>query len=477
MRWQWRRLTLPQVLVLVGIVATLCQSGSSGAPQNSQPNVLFIAVDDLNDWIGSLGGNADVHTPNLDRLARRGVLFTNAFCAAPACNPSRVSLLTGIRPSTSGVYNNGQPWRSAMPEAETIPQYFMAHGYRALGGGKIFHGRFPDPSSWDEYFPSKTQTRPDDPLPPERPINGIPNTAHFDWGPLGVADEEMGDWKVTSWAIRQLQREHDKPFFMAVGIFRPHLPWYVPEKYFKDYPSDRIALPQVKKNDLEDVPEIGVRMANPTKDHKNVVEHNQWRKAVSAYLASITFADAAVGRLIDALYQSPHAQNTVVVLWSDHGWHLGEKQHWRKFALWEEATRSVFMIVAPGVTQPDQRSQRTVSLIDIYPTLIELCGLRPKAELEGRSLLPLLRDPAAEWDRPVLTTHGRNNHAVRSERWRYIRYSDGKEELYDRDSDPLEWTNVAGKSEFAEIKRKLSRWLPQTNAADVPRAPPSPGIY
>jgi len=434
-----------------------------------KPNVLFIAIDDLNDWIGCLGGHPDVKTPNLDRLSQRGVLFTNAFCSAPACNPSRASLLTGILPSTSGVYLNPQPWRPVLPDAVTIPQHFMAHGYHAMGTGKIFHGRYPDPPSWDEYFPSKTKTRPGDPMPPNRPLNGIPKTAHFDWGPVDATDGDMGDWQVADWARGELAKDHDKPFFLAVGIFRPHLPWYVPKKYFDMYPPDQITLPNVNENDLDDIPPLGQKMARPGGDHKRVIDHNQWRKAVSSYLASISFADACVGRVIDALDRSAYADNTVIVLWSDHGWHLGEKLHWRKFSLWEEATHNVLMAVVPGVTKSGGRCSRPVSMIDIYPTLVDVCGLRPNNRLEGKSLMPLLRNPKAAWERPALTTHGRNNHSIRSERWRYIRYKDGTEELYDRDKDEMEWDNLAMKPEYDGVKKEMSRWLPKVNAPDAPR--------
>jgi arylsulfatase A-like enzyme len=450
--------------------ASLAMSGISFSEDEDRPNVLFIAIDDLNDWVGCLGGHPDVKTPNLDSLAERGVLFTNAFCSAPACNPSRASLMTGILPSTSGVYHNNQPWRPVMSEAITLPQHFMAHGYRAVGGGKIYHGRYPDPPSWHNYFPSQQQNKPPDPTPPNRPLNGIPKTAHFDWGPVDVADEEMGDWKVADWATGELEKKHDKQFFLGVGIFRPHLPWYVPRKYFDMYPPESITLPNVKEDDLDDVPQIGKRMARPNGDHKKVVDHNQWRKAVSGYLASITFADACVGKVIEALNRSPYRDNTAIVLWSDHGWHLGEKLHWRKFALWEEATHNVLMMVVPGITEKGVRCNRTVSMIDIYPTLIDICGLKPKEELEGKSLIPLLKNPEAAWERPALTTHGRNNHSIRSERWRYIRYNDGTEELYDHENDQLEWNNLADKAEYADIKKELSRWIPEVNVPDAPKS-------
>jgi arylsulfatase A-like enzyme len=434
-----------------------------------RPNVLFIAIDDLNDWIGCLGGHPDVKTPGLDRLAARGVLFTRAYCSAPACNPSRASLMTGILPSTSGVYMNPQPWRPAMPKAVTLQESFAAAGYHVVGRGKIYHHgkgeRYFTEKGWHKYMPKGG-----DPAPPKRPVNGIPNTAHFDWGPVDVPDADMDDTKVVDWCIGQLKQQHTKPLFLACGLFRPHLPWYVPRKYFDMYPADKVTLPNVKEDDLDDVPPLGRKMARPDRDHKNVLAHKQWRKAVQGYLASISFTDWNVGRLLDALDRSAHAKNTLIVLWGDHGWHLGEKLHWRKFALWEEATHAPLMFVVPGLTKPKGRCERTVSFADIYPTLADVCGLpKPPQELEGVSLRPILADPKAPWDRPALTTHGRGNHSVRSERWRYIRYSDGTEELYDHDRDDLEWTNLADKAEHAEVKKKLAAWLPKKNAPDAPR--------
>ena len=438
------------------------ERGQGRAP-STRMNVLFIAVDDLNDWIGALGKRADVKTPNMDRLAARGVLFTRAYAAAPLCNPSRAALMTGVRPSTSGVYQNNQPWRPPLKDAVTLAQHFMNNGYRVEGGGKIFHNTYNDPASWHVWTKEKKN-----PEPANTPVNGIANTAHFDWGPVEVSDEEMGDHQVVSAGVDFLGRKQEKPFFLAIGLIRPHLPFYAPRKYFDLYPLDQVKRPKVLDNDLDDVPPAGRRMASPEGDHRKVVEAKQWEKAVQAYLACISFADAEVGRLLDALDRSEHARNTIIVLWSDHGWHLGEKQHWRKFALWEEATRVTFMVVAPGVTKPNTRSARTVNLMDIYPTLIDLCGLPRKPELEAASLVPLLRDPQAKWERPSLTTYGCNNHAVRSERWRYIRYADGSEELYDHDADPLEWKNLAQDAKYASVKADLAKWLPRVNAPDAP---------
>jgi arylsulfatase A-like enzyme len=446
-------------LLLLAVAAA-----DANAESTLRPNVLFIAVDDLNDWIGPLGGNPQSKTPNLDRLAASGLVFERSYCAAPACNPSRAALLTGIRPSTSGVYHNDQAWRPAMPDVVTLPQHFMQHGYRVIGGGKIYHGSYPDDASWQEYF-----KKAGDPKPKTLPANGIPNTAQFDWSPLDVADERMDDYRVVSWAVEELGKPQEKPLFLACGIFKPHLPWYVPQKYFDQYPLSSVKLPEILETDLDDVPPLGVKMARPQGDHRKVIESDNHQRAVQGYLASIAFADAQVGRLLDALEKGPHAKNTIVILWGDHGWHLGEKHHWRKFALWEEACRAPLMIAAPGVTKPSSRCPRPVSFIDIYPTLADLCGLPAAEHCEGGTLRPLLENPSAEWERPALTTHGRENHALRSERFRYIRYSDGTEELYDHQADPLEWKNLAADPAYADIKQNLARHLPKKNVPDAPR--------
>lgn len=450
------------MLRIIFCVAMLFPLGANVAFAADRPNVLFIAVDDLNDWVHCLGGHPQTRSPNIDRLAAKGVLFERAYCSAPACNPSRASLLTGIAPATSGVYHNNQPWRPAMPDAVTLPQFYQQSGYEVLGCGKLFHGAYREEKGFDQYEKQKG-----DPKPQKTPVNGIPKTSHFDWGPVDAQDAEMSDYQMVDWAISQLQEKHDKPLFLACGIYRPHLPWYVPKEYFDHYPLDQIELPQIKEDDLADVPEAGVKIAKPDGDHRKVLETDNYAKAVQGYLASIEFADAQIGRLIAALEASEYADNTIIVLWGDHGWHLGEKQHWRKFALWEEAARVPLLIIAPGVTKPDQRCERTVTLLDLYPTLTELCGLTPPKEVEGKSLAPLLKDASAEWDRPALTTHGRNNHAVRDERWRYIRYADGSEELYDHQEDPMEWTNVADRPENAAVKKRLAKWLPTTNAKDA----------
>lgn len=446
---------------LLGFVSA-AQAGPKDSPQK-KPNVLFIAVDDLNDWIGVLGKHPQARTPNLDRLAKKSLLFTRAYCAAPACNPSRTALLTGLRPSTSGVYHNNQPWRPALPDAETLPAYLLRHGYLVLGGNKIFHGGFPDTKAWSEYFHGKSKVPAKD--LPARGIGG-----NMQWGPLQADDDALADTQMTDWAIQKLKQKHDRPLFLAVGYQMPHLPWYAPKKYFDMHPLDKIQLPKVLDTDLDDVPPAGIKMAKPEGDHKSIVGSGLWKEAVQAYLASCTYMDHQLGRLLTALEESGQMDNTIIILWSDHGWSHGQKQHWRKFSLWEQDCRVVFMVAAPGVTTPGARCERTVNLLDIYPTMIDLCSLPPKKGLESVSLLPLLKNPETAWDHPSITTHGRNNHSIRNEKWRYIRYKDGGEELYDHANDPLEWKNLAGDAQYQKVKEQLVSQLPKTNATDADSA-------
>ncbi len=443
------------------------------------PNVLFISVDDLNDWIEPLGGHPQALTPHLSRLADEGVVFTRAMTPSPSCNPARTALLTGEHPYNSGMYSNYQWWREVLPDAVTLPRYFGDNGYWAAGAGKIFHNNQPDPGSWDDYFPSLEEHMPSSPRPLGEGTANMPAFPDmygaFDWAPLDATDEEMGDYRSVAWAIEQLERPHERPFFLAVGIYRPHLPWYVPREYFEMFPLDEIQLPRRLENDLDDVPERGVEIAHRGGNyHEQVLAAEQWRPAVQGYLASVAFADAMVGRLLDALDRSPYAENTIVVLWSDHGWQFGEKEHWRKFALWDNLTRVVLMFrVPPGTiglpngTPAGAVSGRTVSLLDLYPTLVELAGLPAKAGLDGRSLAPLLRDPDAAWDRPVISTYQFGEYSVRGERFHYLHYVDGSEELYDLDADPEEWTNLAADPGYAAEKARLRALLPTDPAPFV----------
>jgi len=441
----------------------------------AQPNVLFLAVDDMKDWVQCLGGyEGTVQTPNIDRLAKRGMLFSNAHCASPVCAPSRAAIMTGRRPSSTGLYANGHWWFPNYPEILTMPVDFRQHGYRVVGAGKIFHhtaGNNP-PNQWDDFLPLRFRNDPwfrssklnypwssSGPNPAGFPFSGVPGLGHEnDWGSLQIPDTDYDDALSADYAIKFLQAKQDKPFFLACGIFRPHLPWYVPRKYFDLYPLDKIVLPRVPDNDLDDLPAAGLKLAGVRRSDLLAIKNaGKRRHAIGAYLASISYADAQLGRVLEALEKSPFAANTIVVLWSDHGWHLGEKQHWHKSTLWEEATRVPLIIHAPG--RAAGICHHPVSLLDLYPTLRDLCQLKPGRTLDGVSLAPLLRDPASKWDRPAVTEFKLGNAAVRSQRYRYIRYQDGSEELYDHQVDPQEWTNLANEKKYVQTKRELGNWI------------------
>ena len=449
-----------------------------------RPNVLMIILDDLNDWVGCLEGHPHAHTPNIDRLAEEGMLFSNAHCAAPVCNASRVATLTGRRPGSTGIYDNRVRWHEALPEVVTIPSYFKSQGYHVAGGGKVYHHMpgFNRPSDWHEYFDQQfdghyqaglhggldvTNFR----YPSGFPLNGLANVKamqrpprnprEFDWGPLSKLDAKTGDGKLTEWAVNFLKRKQERPFFLSVGIYRPHLPFYAPQKYFDLHPLESATLPALKQDDLLDLPKVGLDFAAQRReDFELVVRSGKHAELVRAYLASVSFADAMVGRLLDVLKKTGQQENTLVVLWSDHGWHFGEKQHLHKFTLWERATRIPFILSVPGMPRRGEICEQPVGMLSLFPTLGELCHLPPVEGLDGQSFANLIKNPMGKRERPALISHGKGNHALRTDRWRYIRYADGGEELYDHRTDPNEWHNVAGQPEFLKIKEDLAWWFP-----------------
>jgi arylsulfatase A-like enzyme len=451
---------LVAVLSLFAGGLSAADSASATASTKGKPNVLFIAVDDLNHWVGHLGRNRQTKTPNLDRLAKMGVTFTNAQCAAPICNPSRTALLSGIRPSTSGIYDNGPHYSkgAGVTAAGSLVMQFKNAGYETLGMGKLWHGGLGFPEQWTATGDKEPAARGklDD-----RSIGGIA------FGIITGGDECVPDTATTDWAVAELGKKHDKPFFLVPGFHKPHMPWNVPQKYYDMHPLAEIELPPVKADDLADIPPEGVKMAHKSGDHARVIASGRWKEAVQAYLAAISYLDGQVGRVLDALEKSAYRDNTIICLWGDHGWHLGEKEHWRKFALWEEATRAPFIWVVPGVTKPGGVCARPVDFMSIYPTLCDLAGIAKPAHVTGHDIRPLLADPQAAWTTPALTTHGINNHAIRTERWRYIRYADGGEELYDHSNDPYEWTNLAAKPEHAALRKELAAFLPKENVAEI----------
>ncbi len=449
------KLTCSLAISLLTLAGWLLTSALPAAEQK-KPNVLFIATDDFNAWVHHLGGHPQAKTPHIDALAGRGVSMFRAYCAAPVCNPSRAALMSGLRPSSSGVYDNNTDWRTPLKDVVTLPLHFQKQGYFVCGAGKIYHDSYRRPSDWTEYL----EREGGDPKLPQDANDGV---GGIKFAPLDCNDEDMADYRTVTYCIEQLNQQRDRPKFIACGLHKPHMPWNVPRKYYDLYPLKDIVLPKVLESDLDDIPPAGVAMARPQGDHAEMLKSGRWKEAVQAYLAAGAFADAMIGRMMAALDKSPERDNTIVVLWGDHGWHLGEKQHWRKFALWEEATRTPLVWIVPGVTKAGGVCQTPVDFMSIYPTLCDLCGLPKPPHVEGQSIRPLLADPAAAWDRPALTTHGYQNHAVRSSQHRYIRYANGDEELYDERKDPLEWSNLAGKSELASVKSELARFLPDKN--------------
>jgi arylsulfatase A-like enzyme len=461
----------------------LCQNGDaqSGA-DNDSPNVLFISVDDLNDWIGCMKGHPQAKTPNMDRLAASGTLFTNAHCPAPACNPSRSAIMTGISPHISGVYDNRQKMRELMPDETLIPKYFSENGYWSAGSGKILH-YFTDADSWDDYFPAKETENPfpstkyPDIRPVSLPRGGDWQYIETDWGPLDVSDEEYGgDYSVAQWVGKELGKKHDKPFFLACGIYRPHEPWFVPKKYFDMFPLEDIQLPPgYREGDLDDLPPEAQRRAR-NRYFAHIQKQDQWKQGIQGYLASIAFADAMIGRVLDALDNGPNGDNTIVVLWSDHGWHLGEKEHWQKYTAWRTCTRVPLMIRVPeGVKGLEQGTQTNtvcnepVNLLSLFPTLTELAGLPEKKSISAPSLLPLLRDPEHDWPHVAITHLDRpGNYSVSDTNWRYIQYANGEQELYDIKSDPFEWKNLASNPEYADRIQDLKSKAPSTFAEHIP---------
>jgi iduronate 2-sulfatase len=466
--------------------------------ENSLPNVLFLAIDDLNDWIGALGGHPQARTPNLDRLISKSVLFRNAHCAAPVCSASRHALLSGLRPSTTGWYSNTskslKSYKKALGETVPMPTHFKHNGYKTMAAGKIFHKGTSDVKGydyWDEErpkykWPAELAARGHGyqgnsgghfhPFPPDggaiyqKHQKGISGQS-LCWGALEKADmpaEGMPDEQIAAWAVDQLQQEQDKPFFLAVGFVRPHVPYTAPKEFFDLYSPIDIVMPKVPNDELDDIPLWGKALAYGTidgGDHRAVLDvgPDYWKEMVRAYLACVSFVDAQAGKVLDALESGPHANNTIVVFWSDHGQHLGEKRHWRKQALWEESARVPLAIRLPGDINGGSTCASAVSLIDIYPTMLDLCHLPSVEGLEGISLAPQLKDPKRRRVEPAITTWQYNNHAARSLNFRYIRYRDGTEELYDHRSDPNEHHNLAGNPKLDSIKKKLGAYMPTNN--------------
>ena len=433
---------------------------ATGFAADTRPNVLLIAIDDLNDWIGCMGGHPQAKTPNIDRLAARGVLFDNAHCQAPVCNPSRASMMTSLYPETTGIYFLTPDLAASEVASKNtlMPKRFEQEGYRVTGAGKIFHG-----NQNERYLPNYAGSFGGFGPLPEKKLSSFPGMRAWDWGGYPERDEELSDHKMAAWAVEQLQKKQDAPFFLAVGFYRPHVPQYVPQKWFDMYPLESLQLPAVLENDLADVSDYGInltRLEHVSPPHDWVVKNNEWKPLVQSYLACVSFVDHQVGKLLDALDNSPAKDNTLVVLYSDHGFQLGEKERWAKRSLWEDVTRVPLIVAGPGVPR-GKICSKPVQLMDVYPTLLELAGLEPDTKLEGHSLGALLKNSDAEWPHMARTSFGPGNESIRSERYRYIHYNDGSEEFYDHAEDPHEWKNLIAQPELASAIEEHRAFLPK----------------
>jgi len=464
----------------LSLFAFLALAPAFANAMEDRPNVLVISIDDLNDWVGCLGGHPQARTPNIDRLAERGTLFANAHCQAPICTPARASLVTGLLPTTTGHYFLFPTMKDSgvLQDHPTLLDAFRAAGYRTMGAGKFVHGKREE-AHFDEYGGGFGGFGPN---PPEK-LNCPHGGDNWDWGAYPERDEDLPDWEIASWVSDRLRVEHEEPFFLVAGFWRPHVPMYAPQKWFDLFPLESVKLPEVLEGDRDDIPEYAKILTNgePAPRHSWFREADAWRPAVQSYLAASAFVDAQVGRVLDALDAGPNRDDTIVVLFSDHGFHLGEKERWAKRGLWTDITRVPLIIDAPSSSRgadgeersfPDgQVTDEPAALVDLFPTLLDLAGIAPETVspdsdlvLDGLSLTPQLVDATTPRREPAICTYSPGNHSLHFRRWHFIHYADGSEELYDLDEDPHEWHNLASRPEQAERIAEFRTFLPRSEA-------------
>lgn len=464
-------------LIVFSLTITPSIVVASDAPAaRRRPNVLLIASDDLNNDLGCYG-HPLVRSPNLDRLAGRGVRFDRAYCQFPLCSPSRVSLMTGLRPDTTRVFDLKTDFRTIIPQVVTLPQLLRNEGYATARVGKLYHFGVPggigtngldDPQSWDQVINPRGRDKDEEHLLTNyTPKRGLGSSVSF----LAAegADEEQTDGMVATEAIKLLERykQENKPFFLGVGFYRPHCPYVAPKKYFDLYPLEKIELPKNPPNDLADVPQAAQYTKPP---HWGMTEQQQ-KEAIQAYYASVTFMDAQLGRVLDALDRLGLADNTVVVFWSDHGYNLGQHGQWKKQSLFEDSARVPLIVAGPGVTARGRGSKAIVELLDVYPTVANLCGAKPPEGLQGKSLRPLLENPDRPWQSAAYTQVARGR-SVRTDRWRYSEWGPngrGGAELYDHENDPHEFTNLANDPAHANEVAELRALLHKITPSPAPR--------
>jgi arylsulfatase A-like enzyme len=455
--------------------------------------VLFLSLDDCNDWVGFLRNHPGTHTPNLDALAARSLSFTGAYTTAPMCKPARNSVLFGRHPYESGVYDHepasARPHRRLMQETPSLVDDFWAAGYAALGAGKVFG----DGQSlrWTRYRRAHHYLDAASKGPFDRPERFDPTwrspydgrrlgdaadftTSMVDFGPSGREPEQDPDGATGAWVRQRLLNDLRRPTFVGYGLVSTHVPWRVSQRFFDLHPLEEVVLPEVDRLSAARLPAFAREsVVDVFGAFERLVESGRWAHAVRAYQAAMSAMDHHVGQVLDALASSPRADDTVVVLWSDHGFHLGEKLHLHKFTLWEEATRVPFLLHVPGRFDRGTTYDEPVSMIDLGPTLAELCGIPITAAHSGTSLLRQVEQPEQAAPRPAITTWQEGNHAVRLGPWRYIRYRNGETELYDHRSDPREHRNLSGSPQHRSIEAQLDRALPPASGERFSTAPPT----
>jgi choline-sulfatase len=466
-------------LTLVLLIASFSNVGRGYDTRNAKPNVLFLICDDLNCDLGCYG-HPMVKSPNIDRLAERGVRFQNAYCQYPLCGPSRASFMTGLYPDQTLVHRNAIYIREHVPNVQTMSQMFRSHGYFATRIGKIYHYNVPkhigtsghdDPYSWDYTINPRGRDKDDEDLIFSLRPGSFGGT--LSWLAADGTDDEQTDGIAADEAVRLLRQyaQEHRRFFLAVGLFRPHTPYVAPKKYFEMYPREKIVVPHVPEGYLDTLPKPARQAITRKKEQLNLAD-DLARQAIQAYYASTTFADAQVGRVLDALEKTGLADNTIVVFTSDHGYHMGEHGHWQKTTLFENAARVPLIIAGPGMPAAGQSTTTPAEMVDFYPTLAELCELPPPGHLSGVSLAPVLKDTAATPRGSALTQYA-NGYSIRTLRHRYTEWGeDGSEgaELYDHQSDPQEMVNLANRPEHADTVEQLSKLLRQ-RIAEAGRVP------
>jgi arylsulfatase A-like enzyme len=459
------------IISILFFIAIVSCSENHKEKEEEKPNILFLSINDTNDFVGFLDGRYKAKTPNMDRLAEKGINFTNAHCATPSCGPSRNALLFGQYPFNSGLYRYNQEMfevqkeiRKSNPEFISLPQLLKENGYSTYASGEIHcydwtYTYMDGKIEWTgHYLPKSKKMKPIYEL-------GYSSGKNESWKfyPTTNDDSDYESHDVINYGIEILEQEHDVPFFLALGLTEAHIPLMTPKKYFDLYPE--FELVPMYPNDLDDVPAVGLELAGKGLDYKQIQNDGKWDLVIKSYLATLSFVDNQVGRIISALEKSKYGKNTVIILWSDHGNHYGSKGKLSKFTLWEGATRVPLVIW--DLRKKDKKGMicsESTSLVDLYPTITTLTGITPPGYLDGIDLTPWLKNPSAPRKTPAITAMGRGNYSIRTKDWRYIRYFDGGEELYNNTLDKLELKNLADIEDFSNIKEELKKWLPAYEA-------------